>query len=252
MKRSNRILFIVLSCVFAAILIIGVIFRVSVAYIEHTPNYNLATCDTYVMHGHCQPLSFNTTTMSPDLKNFNQMSFNGRWDVRIIQGKNYSIKITAASENFLRHISITKDGDTVYFKMHRANGNSPAAYAVIQLQLPTQKKLTVSTHGMVKTLMENIHVENLELHASGITSMQIVGNKIGNLKIESSGMADIDLNQLPTQNAEVHLSGISNVQLNMTGGILNGDISGMSHIHYQGNTSKIEVDTSGRSSVIKE
>lgn len=68
------------------------------------------------------------------------------------------------------------------------------------------------------------------------------------LTISGSGGSHLGLSEFTVHNATVNLSGGSHATVNLDG-ILDGDVSGGSHLKYVGNPTTVDVHTSGGSTV---
>ncbi len=108
------------------------------------------------------------------------------------------------------------------------------------------EKMDIDLSGASRVNLK-IRVGKLNLEQSGASKSNLSGYA-NNLEIDASGASHSYLEDLEVNNAEIDLSGASKVNVKVME-YLNGKCSGASHINYGGGVKKVDVSTSGASSV---
>lgn len=96
-------------------------------------------------------------------------------------------------------------------------------------------------------LKGKIDIDDMDAKLSGASTSKVTG-KINNLKLEASGASDLKNYDLQVENLVATLSGASDVKLFISNS-LSVNASGASSLNYSGDPGKVDVHTSGASSV---
>ena len=96
-------------------------------------------------------------------------------------------------------------------------------------------------------LKGKLAIDDVDAKLSGASTVKVTG-KINNLKLEASGASDLKNYGLQVENLVATLSGASDVRIFISNS-LTVKASGASSLNYSGDPSKVDVNTSGASSV---
>ena len=111
------------------------------------------------------------------------------------------------------------------------------------LRLPYLESISSST--VTSLNFTGFSGEELEIIGSGIADISGKDSRYENILITLSGAGSVDLSGTESRNARVILSGAGSVELNMTGGTLEGELSGLGSIEYRGQVSRNTLKTTG-------
>lgn len=183
-------------------------------------------------------------TRDMDFKNFNSLEFENVWDVDIREGKEYKISLTADRALF-DEIEISQNSKTLslnYDKYIRSNSNLDDDVHVL-ITMPDIEE--IEFNGMGNINFENFILDRLEIRNSGASNIEAENVSIDQLNLIVSGAANAELSNINITNCLLSISGAANIELNMTGGELEGSISGAASVVYRGQVSDESVVVSG-------
>jgi phage shock protein PspC (stress-responsive transcriptional regulator) len=202
-------------------------------------------------------------------QDFDQVKVGGVYHVRIRRGDAYSVT-ARGEEKLLRNLLIRRDGNQLVIRPERnllGMGLNDHRPVLITIQIPAlsgvdltgavkadiagfdSEDFTLSASGAVESVLA-INSRNLRIDATGACKTTLAGTG-EHLKIAGTGACEIRANRYRATNAEVELTGASNARVFVTGR-LDAEVSGPSHISYQGNPKNVNADASGVGRIEKE
>ena len=185
--------------------------------------------------------SGNVTTQQFNLTDFSAISASHGFNVQIIQGTTYSVKVST-DDNLQQYLNVHKEGNTLYVELQ------PGGYQTTQLKaeitLPTIKNIQLSGGTIANAQNINLN-DTLGIDLSGGSQVTMTGQAT-DLTLSGSGGSIMHLGDLQANNATVDYSGGSQGTVNLNGK-LDISLSGGSQLHYKGNPTLGTVDSSGGS-----
>lgn len=183
------------------------------------------------------------TTQQFNLTDFTAISASHGFNVQIIQGTTYSVKVTT-DDNIQQYLNVHKEGSTLYVELQ------PGGYQTTQLKaeitLPTIKNIQLSGGTIANAQNFNL-TDTLGIDLSGGSQVTMTGQAT-ELTLSGSGGSIMHLGDLQANNATVDFSGGSQGTVNLNGR-LDVSLSGGSQLHYKGNPTLGRVDSTGGSSI---
>ena len=183
-----------------------------------------------------------------DIEDFKSIRVIGGWDLLVINDDEYRVS-TGFSEDTRSYLDVSKSGDTLVLSMEMEKRGKFSDFhgASATVYMPSLEEVQVE--GAVNLNIENFSGESLDFILDG--AGQIVGENCSfeMLGIESNGAVNVDFYGSETRAADVNIDGAGNVMLNMTGGELSGLLSGLAHLEYTGNVSRMTVEEDGIANV---
>lgn len=232
MKTSNRLILIAF-----AILLMGIIVLVISVKIFFNPNIISK-----------QPMSISkgdTNRQSYPFKSFEALNIGGTWEVLIQKSDNYSVtieqpdlkqKYTINQVNQTLNINHRKDSISKVIESGLANKALPRIF----IKMPTLLNLSIT--GDFDVRIHNFETQNLSITADGNGTINGNQNRIKTLEISNKGYVLSNFKKSFVTNAKIQLEGFSRLDINMTGGNLNGVVSGKSQIVYHGDVQSINIE----------
>ncbi|MFA6075423.1 MAG: DUF2807 domain-containing protein [Negativicutes bacterium] len=180
----------------------------------------------------CATVSASTVTKEINLNGFDIVSIGGSWDVKIVQGAQYKITVTAPSE-YIDSVC-TLDGRKLTVQQLQSNWSwlrfwewSFDGRNKIQITAPDMKKISFS----------------------GSTDGSVSGFKSADLQVNSSGASDLNVTNCVLQKMSIYCSGSSDVVIGQS--VLNNlfvDCAGSSKIAASGcSVERLSLDVAGSS-----
>ena len=192
--------------------------------------------------------SGNRRERSYDIGGFSEIESSGDWEIKIVEGSEYAVRILAP-ENMFEVLRIDKEGDDLVLGV-RPGYNLEHARLTAEIVMPRLE--AVSASGGISCRFSGFSGDRLDIEVSGGADIRGFGGRYENIGIDISGAANVDLGDIETVNADVNLSGAGNIELTMDGGELTGGISGAANLTYYGRVSRLEVEKSGLASISHE
>lgn len=165
------------------------------------------------------------------------MTINGYGEVLIQKSKNYSIKIEQSDPkqkyriNQLNRTININDQKDPFPKVMQGKG-IPIGVPRIIITMPVLLNLTLN--GDFEVSLQHFKNNYLTIRATGNGTIDGVKNQFDHLNIYNQGYILSNFKDSFITNADIQLEGFSKAEINMTGGDLNGDISGQSQIIHHG------------------
>jgi len=204
-------------------------------------------------------------TEPKDFTDFTTVEAGWGFEVRIDHADSHSVKITA-DDNMFDYIEISQTGDTITIGLKWGYSYQDVTLRA-DITMPQLHELRFSggTHGSIEgfdsshefevELSGGSHLsggfttsEDVQFALSGGSHLIELEGAANNLRISASGGSRLDLPEFSVHNATINLSGGSSATVNLDG-ILDGNLSGGSHLKYLGDPTIVDVNTSGGSTV---
>lgn len=183
-------------------------------------------------------------TQQYNLSDFTAVSASHGFNVQIIQGSTYSVKI-ATDDNLQQYISVRKEGNALVVGLQNGIGFSTTQLRA-EITMPNIKNIQLS--GGCISNVQNFNISgNLGIDISGGSQVTVTGQAT-DLTLSGSGGSIMNLRDLQANNAMVDFSGGSQGTVNLNGR-LDATLSGGSQLHYKGNPTLGRVDSTGGSSI---
>jgi hypothetical protein len=191
-------------------------------------------------------LSGARSTRSPSLDGFTGVSVQGQWDLRVERAETYSVELSypTALEN---RVSAEVSGGRLVIGEQildgvwtRSDGN---ARMTARITMPALAEISLA--GTSKVVFSGFEGDTLDVHAAGTSNVEGSASRYDDLELQMSGMGEMDLRDVRVTNARVIVSGMTDVKLNLGGGALTGNVSGMGSLRYYGTVSAETVTKSG-------
>lgn len=182
------------------------------------------------------------------LKPFSSVAIRGAWDVKITQGKQYSVKIIATPEIESR-IQILNDNNQLYLSVSDLHDdwNIHPTLIIAKITTPTLNEIRIA--GASSVVFDGFKADNFNLDSSGASQVYGKNSEIKKLTLKGTGASYIDLLNVNAHDVDFRVAGTSKIKLNMTGGNLTGTAAGVSEIQYTGKVGNKDITTFGVSSV---
>jgi len=207
-------------------------------------------------------------TRTFNLSDFTSVSLANSFQGDITRGDSFGVEITA-DDNLFDYLRVTKTGSTLKVELDPLHHYSLRPNALqAKVTLPTLTGLTVSgaSHATLSGFKSaqdldlnvsgasgvsgNIESGMVRINASGSSQVRLEGTgQQGSL--EASGASQLFLNSFGLNSAGVNLSGASSAEVNVQSK-LDYDLSGASHLTYQGAPAIGSSQTSGASSAYRQ
>ena len=181
------------------------------------------------------------TTQQYNFTDFTAISASHGFNVQISQGNTYSIKVTI-DDNLQQYVNVCKEGSMLMVELK--SGGYQTTQLKAEITMPDLANLQLSGGSVANA--QNFNVSgNLGFDLSGGSRVTMSG-QASDLTVAGSGGSNINLEDLQANDASVDLSGGSQSIVNISGR-LNAELSGGSQLHYKGNPTLGNVDSSGGS-----
>ena len=174
-----------------------------------------------------------------------KVKISGAWNVEIIKGEFFDIQFDE-SEDARKYSKVDRGFHSLVLK-NNASYKSERSRVVITMPELESLKADGAAHIVIK----GFHQKEMEIKASGASEITALHGTVYDLELNTSGAAKVDFKKCPAKNADIKLTGAARLDLTMTGGSLEGKVTGASHIVYYGDVSEIDIKSSGASGVRK-
>lgn len=237
MKKSQIALLILLGLVVLFLLAGLVLARVAVGKSIGQELMNRDSSALRESIGEYQDKSF-------DLKNFSELSVEGFWTVKVVEGTDYAVELSIP-ESWNGDEVFVKDDQIVFGYPDNRRVRENGASAVVTM--PKLKALHVE--GAASVRFDGFECDNLDISIEGAARIQAVDSSARRVSVTLEGTGSVDLEDLKSVDAYIDLDGLGSVILNMAGGDMSGRIDGMGDIRYVGEVSSRDVVIDGMGTV---
>jgi len=197
------------------------------------------------------PLVSPRTTMPFNFQNFTDISVSGFSRVRIVQGVEFSVEVTADTA-IIDSIQVTQNGNTV------AIGNNTGQLLDAVITMPVLNQVDVAATSLANVVLADFSQVQMSVNVAGVSLLRGEGLVISSLTSTVSGVSLLDFGNVQgIANANINVSGVSQATLNMAAGsslagsVTTGQGTGTSKLYYFGTNVTVNVTTDGQSSVIR-
>jgi hypothetical protein len=192
----------------------------------------ISGCQTILVSKNGETETGETETRQYDFSEFTRVDIGSAFSYEIKQSDTYSISITA-NNNMFDDINVAKEGQTLIIGMEfpevswaiKINTN-PSPKVVITMPLLQALDSSGATSGIVADFNST---ENLDVTASGASSVELVKISAGDVIFDVSGAGKVT-GDIEATNIEVEISGASTVHLKGSADNIATDVSGTSHL----------------------
>lgn len=186
-----------------------------------------------------------------NFKNFNSLTFTELWDVTISYGEDFQIILTA-DKGILDLVSIEKDERLINFAYEKSPDGLIGKNRTVSVEITMPDLKVITFNGMGDIRLHDFYLQTLDINNAGASNIVAENVVIDQLNLSLNGTANADMESSKIKNCTLDISGASNIVLNMSGGILDGQISGASIVTYSGPVSEEAVIVKGIGSLIRE
>ncbi|MDA3915666.1 MAG: DUF2807 domain-containing protein [Deltaproteobacteria bacterium] len=226
MKVSNMIL----SGAFLGVLGIGILILLVVKFSmdDHPPNNRL-------------PVESSAKVVKKiKLTGFKEVDLKGKWQVRIVQADEKTIRIEGP-EDLLADLLVNHKGSLV--ELHMPEWKNDRRKLFLEITMPSIKSLKIL--GVADVSISGFILEDLMIHVEGVTSIHGENGSTGKLEFMGKGVSKLDLQNFPTRSADLAGKGVIKIELTMAGGELTGSIEGVGHVRYKGKAGHESIKVKG-------
>ncbi|MBN2658818.1 MAG: DUF2807 domain-containing protein [Spirochaetales bacterium] len=183
-------------------------------------------------------------TRTYSFSDYNSLYFENMWDVEITGSDRYYMEIEA-DRSLLDIVDITKEGTVVRLSYEGyVRGLSDQNDTVkVRIGLPEIGKIEFAGMGNIE--LKEFNLDSLEINNSGASNIEAEDVVVRNLSLTVNGAANADFHRVSVENCHLDISGAAKIRLNMSGGLLTGQVSGAASVDYSGTVSEQSVEVSG-------
>ena len=188
--------------------------------------------------------SGNLETRQFNFSDITKLDISSAFEFEIVQSGSYSISITA-DDNLFEHIQVSKEGETLKIGLKTLTSLGPVTMKAV-ITMPQLRGMDISgaSKGSVSSFSST---ENLDIEASGASSLELVEISAGDVEFEVSG-ASKATGDITASDVDFDVSGASTVQLEGSASDIVADVSGASRMKLAGFTvNNADVSLSGAS-----
>lgn len=226
----------------------------------------LTACSFYIPFSQAVVGSGKLVTKNFEFTDFQSVDVSSTFQADISQSDTFSVSITA-DDNLLDYIKVDKNGTKLSIRFDYRGGYSRGTLKA-KITMPTLESLSISgaSTGTVSgfklakpatldvsgasTLNGSLDADRIDLHASGASKANLSGSA-NTADLKADGASALNLSDLSIDNASVDLSGASNATISVKSK-LDYNLSGASHVTYQGSPTIGRNSNNGASSVTKK
>lgn len=208
----------------------------------------------------------NVTTEGRTMQQFDKIIIDIAADATIEVGKPVAVEVKAQG-NLMEHIKTEVNGNTLRIYNDGIIFNSSDISIIIQVPslsaLELKGAADVRTTGDIKgpdfklevlgvseIVIDELHVDNLDVKLSGASELQINRGTVGKAKYKVAGTSEIRAEAVETKEVAARVSGAGEMSLFVTQK-LDADITGTGEIDYRGHP-KITSDVTGAGELINK
>lgn len=171
-----------------------------------------------------------------DLKDFEQISVSGVYDLTVTIGDDYSVVISGPAHEVERVEASVSDGvlDLGQKDGKRRWGRKRHGLDA-HIVVPRLTGLTVS--GVVDGTIDNIDAEKFTLSVSGVGDISLAG-QCDSLNADVSGVGDLDARELECRAVDVKVSGVGSATV-FAAEVVDAAVSGMGDIDVYGDPEQV-------------
>ncbi|MBI5034209.1 MAG: DUF2807 domain-containing protein [Chloroflexi bacterium] len=226
----------------------------------------LSACSFYIPMPQTILGSGKLTTKNFEFADFQSVDVGSTFQADVSQSDTFSVSITA-DDNLFDYIKVDKSGSKLSIRFDYRGGYTRGTLKA-KITMPTLEALRISgaSTGNVSefklskpatldasgasTLIGSFVADRIDVHVSGASKANLQGNANA-ADLKADGASTLNLNDFSLDSASVSLSGASNARISVKSK-LDYNLSGASHLTYDGNPTIGRSSSSGASSVAKK
>ena len=218
MKTSNKLLLAV--GIIPSILIVGACVSLKIAFEGRTETKTTTTPSKSVIIREYR------------YSGFEKIMARGVWDIKISQGNDYFVEISAPEYAIDSIVVTKKNGNLIldYYPDHESSSYENMQKA--NITVPSISNIYLK--GACRLDLSEFSTDYLSVTADGETKMAASNTSITNLDLVSHGISEWDLSKASIVNARIRADGTFSISLFMEGGRLFGALDGVGTLTYDG------------------
>lgn len=183
---------------------------------------------------------------SYSISGFTAVETQGPWSAEISRGSDHRVSITAP-ENIIELIEVSKKGRRLFIGL-KDNIRLPSSLTLdASISMPALESV-ISAGGM-NLLISKFDGDKIDITGAGVLNLDAEDCSFNRMELSISGAGNIKGENLPVKDINVNLAGAVNSKIRIAGGTLSGSLSGAGNLTYYGEAKKIDVSTSGATSI---
>ncbi len=184
-------------------------------------------------------------TVARSVPTFQNIVVNGNYDVVLIGQMPQQVQLTEDS-NLLAYVTTTVKDNTLYIDTAKDVSISTQQPPMLQIYLPTLKKLVVNGAGQVNAT--KITADSLDVEVNGSGRFNLSGN-VNKFNTVIKGAGEVNAQDLISKQANVDVNGSGRVSVNAVKS-LSIKVSGSGSVEYFGTPGDVSQSISGSGRVI--
>lgn len=207
----------------------------------------VATIVLILLVGNAAAFSFNNNgiegsgdleTREIDLKDFDEISVGGAFEVEVHFAKSQEVSVTI-DDNLWDNLELeVRNGRLIIDWDKNCNPDDDCR---LELTVSALKAMTI--HGAADVKIEDFDGDSFDFDLSGAAELEMNG-KVEELDIQVSGAGEIDTRDLQAQHVKVRISGAGEANISASES-LDAQVSGVGNINYWGDPEKKRTSVSG-------
>ncbi len=173
-----------------------------------------------------------------DLKDFDEISVGGAFDIEIRFSESQEVAVTI-DDNLWDNLELeVKNGRLIIDWDKNCQPDNDC-----RLELRVSSLKAMSIHGAADVEIDDFDGDSFDFELSGAAELEMNG-RVDDLDIQVSGAGEIDTRDLKAQHVKVRISGAGNANISVSES-LDAKVSGVGNIHYWGDPEKKRTSVSG-------
>ena len=236
MKTSNAIITALIAVIAAIIIVVVILIR------------SFVGSDVFEKTGVTITADADYDSEIFPIEGISRIVSDGPWQLEIRRGGTSSLEVYYP-QNLRSIIEVDTDGDSLRLGLSRdvrVEHLDEIRAVMVLLDLGG-----LDTTGMATVTIEGFDGIDLKVSSDGVIDLKADDLVIDSLVLEVSGASNLDFSRAEVYEARLDLRGAGIALLNMTGGRLRGEMSGLTNITYTGEVESVDVETSGAARVTR-
>ena len=181
-----------------------------------------------------------------DFTGFDEVEAKGNWEIDLSGGDQFNIELRA-SDDAMEDVAVTLSEKKLMLKTDKKSFtifDKPR----IKITMPTISRLNFEGHCNIK--ISNFKLPVMDIGVSGVADITGTESAVEKLSLYGGGAVNLDFFEMPATNAFFNFNGVYMMKLNMDGGELSGMLNGPGSLVIEGNTSRDNIKTGGKTNII--
>lgn len=183
-------------------------------------------------------------TRSYDLDDFDAIRIDGVFEIEVIAGEDYDVKVEA-EDNLFEYIQVDVRRGELRLDIEDDVEIETDEKILVMISMPAL--VEIDGNGVYTLRATGLDNEKTTIHAQGVGEIELEGHT-RDLRVDQEGVGHTDLRDLVAQNADVRVSGIGDVYVFVEQD-LRARVSGLGDIHYAGNPESVDNHVDGFGSI---